>query len=219
MEFGNPDNAASNVAAQPTVEELKAQIEELKQQAETAEKRRKDTLADFTRRSQENKALKAEIEMLKEKAQFGVQSTPELDQLMYDDPHEWRRRMNELENAQRAEFDKALEEKKATLSKQDVAAQRAQILAEFNERHPDVKITDEVIAQDIPPRILKNLDNGKSFEDVLMDIYNYLKTPKTFGDGQETLNQPNLGKLAGGPVPSDAATAKDIAQSYYDEIY
>lgn len=214
--IGNPDNAASN---QPTVEELQAQLAEAKQQVETAEKRRKDTLADFTRRTQENKALKAEIEALREKAQFGVQSTPELDQLMYDDPHEWRRRMNELENQQRAEFEKTLEEKKATLSKQDVAAQRAQILAEFNERHPEVKITDEVIAKDIPPRILETLDKTKSFEEVLEDIYKYLVTPKTIGDGQQTLNQPDLSKLAGGAVPSDAATAKDIAASYQDEIY
>lgn len=214
--IGNPDNAASN---QPTVEELQAQLAEAKQQVETAEKRRKDTLADFTRRTQENKALKAEIEALREKAQFGVQSTPELDQLMYDDPHEWRRRMNELENQQRAEFEKTLEEKKATLSKQDVAAQRAQILAEFNERHPEVKITDEVIAKDIPPRILETLDKTKSFEEVLEDIYKYLVTPKTIGDGQQTLNQPDLSKMAGGAVPSDAATAKDIASSYQDEIY
>lgn len=214
--IGNPDNAASN---QPTVEELQAQLAEANQKLEVAEKRRKDTLADFTRRSQENKALQAEIEALKEKVQFGVQSTPELDQLMYDDPHEWRRQMNALEEAKKAEFSKALEEKKAAISREDVARQRAEILKEFNELHPDVKITDEVIAQDIPPRILKRLDNGSTFEEVLVDIYNYLKTPKTIGDGQQTLDQPNLGKLAGGPLPSDAATAKDIASSYQDEIY
>lgn len=214
--IGNPDNAASN---QPTVEELQAQLAEAKQQLETAEKRRKDTLADFTRRSQENKALQAEIEMLKEKAQFGVQMTPELEQLMYDNPQEWRLKVNEIEQKQKADFEKALAEKKAELSKQDVAAQRAQILAEFNERHPECKITDEVIAQDIPPRILKELDKTKSFEEVLEDIYTYLTGRKVIGDGLQTLNQPDLSKMAGGPTPSATATAKDLATSYYDEIY
>lgn len=214
--IGNPDNAASN---QPTVEELQAQLAEAKKQVETAEKRRKDTVAEFTRRSQENKALQAEIEMLKEKAQFGVEMTPELEQLMYDNPQEWRLKVNEIERQQKADFEKALEEKKAALSKQDVAAQRAQILAEFNERHPECQITDEVIAKDIPPRILEGLDKNKSFEDVLVDIYTYLTGRKVIGDGQQTLNQPDLSTMAGGSTPSDAATAKDIKSSYYDEIY
>lgn len=214
--IGNPDNAASN---QPTVEELQAQLAEAKQQLETAEKRRKDTVAEFTRRSQENKALQAEIEMLKEKAQFGVEMTPELEQLMYDNPKEWRLKMNEIERQQQADFEKALEEKKAALSKQDVAAERARILAEFNERHPECKITDEVIAQDIPPRILKELDRTKSFEEVLADIYTYLTGRKAIGDSQQTLNQPDLSSMAGGPKPSDVATAKDYAASYQDEIY
>lgn len=214
--IGNPDNAASN---QPTVEELQAQLAEAKRQLEAAEKRRKDTLADFTRRSQENKALKAEIEMLKERANFGVEQTPEMLQLMYDDPLEWRRQLNAKEEAERAKFNQALEEKKAALSREDVARQRAEILKEFNERHPEAKITDEVIAKDIPPRILDKLDNGATFEETLESIYAYLTKGKTVGDGQQVLAQPDLGQLAGGPTPSAAATEKDITQSYYDEIY
>ena len=70
-------------------------------------------------------------------------------------------------------------------------ARRAKVLEEFNQSHPDVQLTDELIAYDVPPRLTKQLEKGElTFEEFLDKTYEFLTKPKTVKDVNETLQQP-----------------------------
>lgn len=204
MAHGNPGEAATR-----TVEELEAELAKLKNQLEVSEQRRKDTLSGYTKGQQKIKALNAEIEALRTVSSFEVKTTPELDQLMYDDPPAWRREMNKLEREAQMRYQKELDSRKAEIDRDFITQQRALILREFNETHPDLKITDELIQTEIPPRITKKLEDGADFEDVLTEIYDYMTKFRKIGDGQKTLDQPNMSKMGGSAYPSDVKKDDD----------
>ncbi len=190
-------------------------------------KRFKDTQAFATKIAQEKAdkerelaELKAELSVLKTTAKpsltIDAQVQSELEDLKYSDPDAWRTRVNELETAANAEFNSKIVEAKQLSSQQLELQRRANVLTQFQNEHPDVVFTDELLHLDIPQRIVKELENGKvTYEEFLNNVYNYVKTPKVIGSTTKTLEQPNLSKTGGDDTPTkNSSSNQNIIQTY-----
>lgn len=191
------------------------------------EKRFKDTQAFATKIAQEKAdkerelaELKAELSVLKTTAKpsltIDAQVQSELEDLKYSDPDAWRTRVNELEIAANAEFNSKIVEAKQLSSQQLELQRRANVLTQFQNEHPDVVFTDELLHLDIPQRIVKELENGKvTYEEFLNNVYNYVKTPKVISSTTKTLEQPNLSKTGGDDTPTkNSSSNQNIIQTY-----
>ena len=175
--------------------------------------RYRDTQSAYTKGQQKLHAVEAErAELLKQvQTQADMTVSPEeqarLDDLRATDPNNWRAEMNTLEAEAKAEANRKVEEalkeagNKAT--KEAELKRREQVLADFNAEHSDMPITDELIANEVPPRITKKLENGEvSFEDFLDEVYTYVNKGKRTHN-PETMGQPNLSKAGGGLTPDN----------------
>lgn len=193
------------------------------------EKRRRDTQSEFTRQAQAKKALEAENNALKKKAvgsvkvELTAEQAEELEDLKFSDPEAWRKKMNKYEREAHIKQEKELEEEIAKVSSDTLAKdeleRRKEVLIEFNQAHPDFELDDDVIQNDIPPRITKRLETGEiSFEAFLQEVYDYTKTGKTVYQ-EKTRQQPNLSKVGGGSRPDKHAEKEDIILSYNKEVY
>jgi hypothetical protein len=202
----------------PTPEELAA----------IAEKRRRDTQAAYTKSQQKLKALEAEREKLlalAEKAikpQLSAEEREELEVLKYEDPEAWREKLNSFEakaqSEARAKLDELTGEAKVAAERDFELSRRQQVLEEFN-ASAEVPITDEIIANDVPPRITKKLEEGTvSFEEFLEEVSAYLKTGKVVAN-EETLNQPNLSKVSGKTSPTDEKPETSLKDAYKNDLY
>ncbi len=196
--------------------------------AATAEKRRRDTQQAFTRSQQAIKAQEAANAKLLEQIEaanqivFTEDEKKELEELKYADPDAWRRKLNSLELEKRTQQKASLEELTGSARKaaelQFELDRRSQVLAEFNETL-EKPITDEIIASEIPPRITAKLEKGQvSFEAFLLEVAEYLKTPKAIKN-ESTLAQPNLGNLGGGSTPSNYKAEDSLHDSYAKTIF
>lgn len=196
-----------------------------------AEKRRRDTQSEFTRTTQKNKALEAEKAALLNKASGSVKvelttaQAEELEELKFSDQEAWRKKMNTYERdasaKQKKELDDELKQVSTSSLVNEELDRRKHVLLDFNQAHPDIEITDEVIANDIPPRIVKRLETGAiSFEVFLDECSDYLKTGKVVKQvEQPPRKQPNLSKVGGGSKPDENAVKEDIVLSYKKEVF
>lgn len=189
------------------------------------EKQRRDTQASYTRAQQERKRLEAENAKLAEHWQQDAIKTlsatdrADLEELKATDPEAWRERMNQLEQEQIQKFN----ERRNTISQE--ASQltelelREQQLEEFNQANPDFQITDDVIDNDIPPRLTKQLEKGEiSFTEFLEKAKKFVTTPKKVV-GQQAPGEPNLGQVPGGHKPSEGARQQQMSNDYNNEIF
>jgi predicted transposase YbfD/YdcC len=197
--------------------------------AATTEKRRRDTQASFHKLNRTNKALEVEKANLMSKVAGSVtvnltaERKEELDNLKFEDPEAWRKEMNKLENSARTERLKEIETELSQVSKSTLDTEelesRKTTLFNFQEANPDIEINDDVISSDIPPRIVKKLETGAiTFEAFLNECATYLKTGKVVTQ-EETLKQPNLGKIAGSATPDKNAIKEDAVLSYNKETF
>ena len=203
----------------PEVSDTATQSEvDWKAEFDKAEKRRRDTQAAFTKSQQALKAREAELQVLKT---TGPAITPEvakeLEDLKFKDPDAWKSRLDKIQDEHNATIAARTKELTDQVVNQSELERRASVLAEFNTANPGLVITDEVIQYDIPPRITKKLAEGKvSFEDFLVEVKEYLSTPKKVkADGVE--QQPNLSKEGGGSTPT--VDSGKVTTSYEKEIF
>lgn len=194
--------------------------------AVNVEKRRRDTESALGKAKQELKAKASLVEELVSKSSstpptlsLSKEEQDALDQLKFDDPESWRQKINELEKKAQEDRTNELTQLNDKASQQAEIERRAQVLAQFVEEHPDMVLNDEVIANDIPPRITKRLEAGEvSFEDFLEEVYNYLQAPKKIA-APKVETQPNLGKVGGSTSPTKQNLDMDIVASYANELY
>lgn len=189
------------------------------------EKQRRDTQSSFTKVSQQNKRLEAENAKLTESWQqdylktLSVADQAEMEELKVQDPEEWRNKMNQLEQAEAAKFSERRQAISHEASQLTELELREQQLEEFNKANPDFQITDDVIDNDIPPRLTKQLEQGKlSFGEFLEKAKKYVTTPKKIA-GQNAPDDPNLGQAPGGHKPSDRAREQQMSTDYKNEIF
>ena len=211
-------------------EEL-AKFDEAIVYAARAEKRRRDTQAAYTKAQQEAISLKKEKETLEQliakelekSLDLSPEQKEELEELKLVDPDEWRKKLNEIEKEQKTlkknKIKELTKKAKEEADKEFELKRRQEILEEFNKTHPDVRLDDEVIANEIPPKYVKELEQGKiSFEEFLEKAYNFLKSNKVVAQDKAP-QKPDLTKVPGGATPSDNARYEDIYDLYKKETF
>ncbi len=192
--------------------------------AATAEKRRRDTQSEFTKVSQRAKKLEATNNQLSQVFEqelvhkMSAREAAELEELKYSDPDAWRNKLVTLEEANKGKVKEKLQQiEQEAVGKTEVELRVEQLNA-FCEAHPGFVINDDVLQNDIPPRITRKLERGEiSFADFLQQSYDYLSKGKVIGAGEVPPDIPNLGKAPGGATPK---LSKDNPSSgYINEIY
>ncbi len=198
--------------------------------AAMSEKRFRDTQSSYTKVKQSNKALAAEKALLRNKVigSAPIELTPEqmeeLEDLKFSDPEEWRKKMNNYENKSRSAYEAKLEDEvkqvsTATLEENELE-DRKDVLARFNEEFPDFIINDDVIENDIPPRITNKLRNGTvTFKEFLDECYNYSKTGKVIKQTDDGTKMVNMSNIGGGANPDESAMEEDSITTYSKEVY
>ena len=190
--------------------------------AVTAEKRRRDTQADYTRKSQAIKALEAEKEELTKLVQERLATLPqdkqaELEDLKWSDPDAYAEKLIQYRQEAKASVLKETEELLASAKSKALndftKEQQSAVLDEYNRLNPQTPITEEQLKNDIPVGLASKIANGDiSFEDALREASKFIYG-KVVVANEPTLQQPTLGDKGGsggtGNKPPQAQS-KDI---------
>jgi len=190
-----------------------------------AEKKRRDAQSALAQSNNQLAIERAKNEELVKlvKGNKRVELAPdvleELDELKFADPDAWRVRMNELEQTATTQVDTTLSDISAAAQTKGSVGEREVLLQAFIDDNPGFVINDDVIANDIPPRITKKLESGESsFTEFLQEAKDYLGAGKVIA-GVKTSDDPNLTHVGGSSTPSTEAQTKDSESSYEDEIF
>ncbi len=182
------------------------EVEPLFKRAVLAEKKARDNQASFTKSRQEIASLKAAKNVLESKITEGAALTAEqvqeLEELKLEDLDKWFERKTQYENEAKKGVKTSVAvaiEEAQTKAVQDLTLnERKNVLADFSAR-TGLKLTDDVMENDIPPRIQQKI-GSMPFEEYLMEVAEYLGKGKTVKQTDESLDQTNIGNLAGGEV-------------------
>lgn len=199
----------------------------LKYHLAMAEKRRRDTQSDWMKQKTTISTLDSQIKALTEQieklAVSGIKEMSdaeqrELEELKFSDPDAWRVRMNELEGLQRskvkAKVKETLDEVGTKARHKSEEEHRKEVFETFMAENPGFELNDDIIANDIPPRITRKLEKGETtFEEFLQECKDFLGAPKTVAN-PEVLDQPSLGKVPGGAIPTTQAAGASVHQAY-----
>lgn len=215
------DNKGNYIYPEDMSEELEFAVK--------TEVRHRHTQSQYTRTRQENKALTAEKSVLKKKATENVkveltaEQVEELEDLKFSDPEAWRKKVNQYEADAQKKHNSELEEEVKKVSTASLADEeierRATVLSEFLEANEGFHLDDDVIANDIPPRITRKLNEGKvTFEQFLDECLEYTQAGKTIKQ-EKVEGEPNLSKVGGRNSPDKNAVKEDAITSYRKEVY
>jgi hypothetical protein len=194
--------------------------------AARAEIRRRDTQAEFTRLSQTNSTMQKQLDVLSSELESEIVKTAplseqaRLEELKVANPDAWREELGKLEQAARGKAKERINKARDAASMEDVVAQRAAQLQEFKQANPGFELTDDIIASELPPRMVKDLEAGKiTFEDFLAKSHKFLTGNVHIAPAEKAPNLPDLGKVGGksDPLSADSKAAKN--SSYNSEIY
>ena len=190
------------------------------------EKRRRDTYSSLTKAKNENKTLTNENSALatqwEEEAVQNVtaEQRAELEELKASDPDAWLVQVGKYKDEAKTKFTEKREGITKTVAKETEVQRRARLVEEYNAANPKFILTDEVIANDVPPRIVNQLANGElTFEEFIEKSSKYLTATKVVGGGGSKEEEPNMSEEGGSPVPSKDAIESDIHESYKKTVF
>lgn len=204
-------------------------LDEVTKFAVVAERRRRDTQSQYTKTTQDNKALQAEKAALLQRVteDVKIELTPaqaeELEELKYSDPEAYRKKMNQYESTAVKNRTQLIDDELKQVSTSSLAKeereQRLEILAAFNQAHPDFKLDDDVIKNDIPRRIYERFETGViPFADFLQECYSFVKTGKVIYQEKLPNAQPNLSKVGGSSRPDAKTVEEDLSLAYKNTV-
>ena len=207
-------------------EEVTKDLDEPTLFAVTAERRYRDTQGAFTRATQEAKKNEAiakgfQDRLLESEVSLSKEQKYELNELRKTDPEAWRTKLNELETANKTSLSTELEEIRSKSSNKGELEIRKDQMAAFSEE-TGIVLTDEVVANDLPPRFLKELEKGDvTFEEFLTKAGNYIKSEKVIQDSDKSTDDDtkDLSQVAGGQEPSKQAQKGDFVETYEKTIF
>ena len=157
-------------------EEAAKDLDEQTLFAVTSERRYRDTQGAFTKSRQEAKRQEAIAAGLQEKLLTSEviltkEQKFELRDLKKTDPDAWRAKLNEYEEANKTKLDTELEEIRTVSGNKGELEVRKEQMAAWSEE-TGIELTDDVVANDLPPRFMKELEAGKvTFEEFLLIQY------------------------------------------------
>lgn len=190
------------------------------------EKRHRDTQSAFTKAQQRAKALEEENAKLASSweadavSNLSATEQARLEELKTQDPDAWRAEITVLEESKKTKF----AEKRQSISKEAQQAvelqNRQALLDQYNSEHPETQLTDEVIENDIPPRITKQLEKGEiTFEEFVAKCDKFLNKPKKIATEGEVDEEPTFARSGGGSKPSESAVTAQDTNDYKTEIF
>jgi len=172
--------------------------------------------ANFTKGRQEIASLKATNQVLTDtigaSTQLTAEQIEELDDLKFTDPDSYFAKRNQYEReglVNSAGKLKELTDAAASKALADLTlSERKDALADF-QSHTGIVLTDDVMSRDIPPRLQDEI-NSMPFEAYLEKVAAYLGKTKVIKPTDDSLEQPNLEKLAGGSGGNTNTYAPDM---------
>jgi len=207
------------------IERVKAEIKDsdnptdaLLKKLEQAEKMRRDTQASYTTTRQTLKALEKEREFLRSKIKPNSISDEALEELKFSDPDAWYKELKKREQQATQELNQELDGYSNKTRAEIELEERKTILRSFTEANPDFDITSPEVQDQIPPRLLKQLETGTiDFADFLNKAKKFIETPKQIGDVPDTKGL-NIGKLPGKDTPGNTK-AEDVTSTYDSLVF
>lgn len=189
-------------------------------------KRFRDTQSAFTKSQQQNKALVAENEKLAASwendavSKLSNSEQARLEELKVQDPDAWRTEISNLEETKRTQFKEKREAITKEASQMTELERRGLQLEQFNKDNPNVQITDDVIENDIPPRITRKLEVGEiQFDEYLEEVKSYLTKGKKLAPGVKLEEEPNFAGSRGSNTPTKEAVEAQNSDDYSKEIF
>ena len=194
--------------------------------AARSEKRRRDTQSALAKATSAKSILEVENEELKKLVMQGarIELTPEdkeeLDELKHSDPDAWRDKMNALEQSSNATTTTKLSEISDKAKVTGTVGERSVLLEAFLHDNPGLVINDEVLQNDIPPRILRTLENNEvTFMEFLGNVKTYLDTTKVVDSNLPPGSGPNLSSIPGSDIPGQRAEETQQETDYEKMVF
>lgn len=190
------------------------------------EKRRRDTFSSYSKTKQENSTLKAENLALAEQWETDyMENAPlakqaELAELKASDPDAYIEEIEKLKGEARTKFAERKGQVASKVREETELERRTRLVNEHNEANPDFQLNDDVIENDLPPRLTNQLKDGSiTFDEFVAKAAAFLGKGKVIAKGEEAINVPDLGKSGGTSTPSDQAIDSDISESYKNTVF
>lgn len=194
--------------------------------AARAEIRRRDTQAEFTKTQQKLRQVEQLSDSLTKELETAIVSSvsateqARLAELKHSNPDAWLTELRKLEDAAKGKAKEKIDQVRNTTNALTETERRAQILQEFHTANPGISIDDDTIANDIPPRLTKQLADGKiTFEQFLDQAAKVLKGEVPIKKGDAAPNLPDMSKVAGGSNADTAARSRQSDNDYEKEVY
>lgn len=168
----------------------------------------------------QNDVLTKKVQSLLAKGAYSTLNTSDkerLDELRTDDPESWRAEMDALEARVSTATDEDLKKQLSDADSGAIIAARSKLLDAHNAANPGRQITQDVIDNDVPPRIKNKLVRGTiDFAEFLAEVSEYTARGKKVV--QNPVPKTKKFNTVGGT--SDSAKSASVAgTSYEDEIY
>jgi len=141
-----------------------------------------------------------------------------LNKLKVNDPDKYRLEVNDLEAkakvAQAAKLTELTTKAAEDATNAHTTTNRVSVLADFRLANPDLVITDDVLVNDVPPRFMKGVQDGKySYADYLGKVKDYLGTGKTTSKDDNS-DPHNIHNMNGSQTPGKTAADKAGKSDY-----
>jgi len=208
------------------IPEAAGELDEPTQYAVNSERRRRDTQSSHAKQNDELLATRAERDALaKEWEASGslnltAEQSQELEVLKATDPDAWKDKLDGYTTAHATVVKEKRAEISATATKTSELATRQDTLNKFNEENPNIVITDEFIANEVPPKFLKELEAGSvTFSAFLDKVKGFVEAGKVLETGAVVKPEVDLGALGGSTTPSSDAVNRAATESYENETY
>ena len=192
--------------------------------AVTSERRYRDTQGAYTKSQQNFRQQEAitdslQERLLKSEVTLTKEQVYELNTLKKSDPDAWRSKLNEYEETNKIKLTDELKEIRISSANKGELEVRKEQMALWS-KDTGIELTSEIVAHDLPPSFLKELDSGKvTFEEFLEKAGKFLKANKVVQGSTESIddNTLDLGNIAGGQEPSKKAQEGDFDETYEND--
>ena len=182
----------------------------------------RDTQAQYTSTNQELIATKAEKETLASLAlqvdtNYTAEQKSELDDLKFADPDAWFAKKQQYDQEARQGKETKVKEAVTAATAKALEAQRLEQLKEFTST-TGIVINDDVIANDIPPRITQQLKEGKiDFDQFLKEASGFLTKGKVIQNAAEPGDagaSADFDDVTGTSTTNNVKTGTDFVKDY-----
>jgi hypothetical protein len=204
-------------------------LDEATSYAVTQERRFRDTQGAYTKSQQETKRQKAINQGLTQHlvdnatTHLTKAQKADLDELKVRDPEAWREQLNVHETESKTLLKTTLDGIEQAGSNKSELEVRTEKMAAWSES-TGLTLNDEVIANELPPKYLKDLEAKKiTFDEFLEVSSKFLKADKVIlgatDDGERSGPPMSLSDAPGGTEPTTLAQQSDLDKSYENTIF